>query len=301
MKKIDNFVPRIGKNLLYIPLMIHQLLAIRTKPMIRNLKWLIPVLLITSGLRAQTLEVGVFGGGAYYIGDINPALHFNQLKPSFGAIARYNSGVRWAFRLSLSTAEVTSDDSKVKFDEDRQLGFKTRINDASVVAEFNFLDYFTGSRKDYFTPFIFGGFSVFQFTPKSLDGVSLRPLGTEGQNIGFDGRKKYSNIGFSVPFGVGFKYSITKRLGMAFEWRMHKTFTDYIDDVSTTYYLSGPSINPGSEEQLLSDPAMVHEPFMQRGNRKTNDWFNYTGISLTYKFNLGNRSSCNSFDNNTSR
>lgn len=301
MKKIDIFVPRNAKQYQYISLMTYRHLAIRTNLMMRNLKWIIPMLLITSALRAQTLEVGVFGGGAYYVGDINPALHFNQLQPSFGAVARYNAGTRWAFRLSLTTAEVTADDSKVKFDEDRQLGFKTRINDASVVAEFNFLEYFTGSRKDYFTPFIFGGFSVFQFTPKSLDGVSLRPLGTEGQNIGFDGRKKYSSIGFSVPFGIGFKYSITKRLGMAVEWRMHKTFTDYIDDVSTTYYLSGPLINPANEEQFLSDPAMIHEPYMQRGNRKTNDWFNYTGVSLTYKFNLGNRRSCNTFDNNISR
>jgi hypothetical protein len=269
--------------------------------MIRKLKWLIPMFIAASSLQAQTLEVGLFGGGAYYIGDINPALQFNQTKLSYGALARYNANTRWAFRLSLSSAEVTADDATVKFNEDRQLGFKTRINDASLVAEFNFLDYFTGSRKDYFTPFLFGGVSVFQFTPRSLDGISLRDLGTEGQNIGFDGRKKYSNIGFSVPFGIGFKYSLTKRLGMAVEWRMHKTFTDYIDDVSTTYYLSGSSINPNNNEQVLSDPAMVHEPNMQRGNSKTNDWYSFAGISFTYKFNLGSRNSCNSFDNNNSR
>jgi hypothetical protein len=267
----------------------------------RSIRWMVVFLIFTTALKAQTLEVGIFGGGAYYIGDINPALHFNQTQLSYGGLARYNANTRWAFRLSVSSSEITADDSNVKFNEDRALGFKTRVNDASFVAEFNFLEYFTGSKKDYFTPFIFGGASVFQFTPRSLDGISLRSLGTEGQNVGFDGRKQYSNIGFSVPFGIGFKYSLTKRLGMAVEWRMHKTFTDYFDDVSTTYYLSSNSINPNEPSHVLSDPAMNHEPGMQRGDRKTNDWFNFTVVSFTYKFNLGNRNSCNSFDNSVSQ
>ncbi|MBU1010042.1 MAG: hypothetical protein KKD74_07905 [Bacteroidetes bacterium] len=267
----------------------------------RKLKLLISLLIAVVAVQAQTLEVGLFGGGAYYIGDINPVLHFNQLKPSFGAIARYNSNSRWAFRLCLTSAEVTGDDQKVKFNEDRSLSFNTTINDAALVAEFNFLEYFTGSKKDYFTPFIFGGFSVFQYNPQSLDGVGLRALGTEGQNIGYQGRKQYSKMGFSIPFGFGFKYSLTKRIGMAFEWRMHKTFTDYIDDVSTTYYLESGAIDPGNQGQVLSDPGMNHEPGMQRGDSKTNDWFNYTGLSITYRFNMKSRSTCNTFNNKISQ
>ena len=35
---------------------------------------------------AQTPEIGVFGGGAYYIGDLNPYAHFNQTNYAVGAV-----------------------------------------------------------------------------------------------------------------------------------------------------------------------------------------------------------------------
>ena len=40
---------------------------------------------------------------------------------------------------------------------------------------------------------------------------------------------------FSIPFGIGLKYSMSERLGVTLEWTMHKTFTDYIDDIHGLY------------------------------------------------------------------
>ena len=74
---------------------------------------------------------------------------------------------------------------------------------------------------------------------------------------------------------------------------MRKTFTDYIDDISTTYYFDASRILTPTPEQLLSDPTMSHEPNMQRGDEKNNDWYNYTGITLTYKFDLFQKQVCN--------
>lgn len=250
---------------------------------------------------AQTLEVGLHGGLSYYIGDINPATQFNQATPAFGVLARYSRGMRWSFRAVFTATELTADDATVGSNTTRGLGFKSTVNDLSVVAEFNFFDYFTGSKRDYVTPFIFAGFSGFQFTPRSLDGTQLRPLGTEGQYTNnADGErigpKPYNQFGFSIPFGLGVKYSLGKRVGLTVEWRMHKTFTDYLDDVSTNYYLDGPTINPNIEAQLLSDPTQTHLAGMHRGNKNTNDWFSYAGVSLTYKFNLQKRNNCNDFN-----
>ena len=67
---------------------------------------------------------------------------------------------------------------------------------------------------------------------------------------------------------------------------MHKTFTDYLDDVSTTYYLNGRSIAANNQAGLMSDPTRDHNPGMQRGNEKNNDWYAFFGISFTYKFDL---------------
>lgn len=257
--------------------------------------------LIVSESGAQTLEVGLHGGVSYYIGDINPGKQFNQVTPAYGLIARYNKGTRWSFRASLTATEITGDDGVVGANLSRGLAFKTTINDLSAVAEFHFFDYFTGSKRDYVTPFIFAGISVFHFTPRNLDGTQLRPLGTEGQyandaNGERIGPKPYNQFAFSIPFGAGIKYSLGKRVGFAVEWRMHKTYTDFLDDVSTDYYLDGTAIDPNIEAQLMSDPTRTHLAGMQRGDNNTNDWFSYAGVSLTYKFNLQKRNNCNDFN-----
>ena len=75
-------------------------------------------------------------------------------------------------------------------------------------------------------------------------------------------------------------------------WEMHKTFTDYLDDVSTTYYLNGRSIKPTDHAGIMSDPTLNHDPGMQRGNSKNNDWYAFFGLSITYKFNLLSSKKC---------
>ena len=67
---------------------------------------------------------------------------------------------------------------------------------------------------------------------------------------------------------------------------MRKTFTDYLDDVSTTYY-------PGSATDPYSDPTLSHDAYEQRGDSSNKDWFNFTGITLTYKIDLYNKRHCN--------
>ena len=151
---------------------------------------------------------------------------------------------------------------------------------------------------------VIGGFACaagvsiayFFFDPKA-EGVALRDLGTEGQNVGFNGRSRYLTSQFSLPFGFGFKYSLNKRLGVAVEWGIRKTFTDYVDDVSTTYYLDGEAINPNNVAEIMSDPTMNHKPYEARGNPSTDDWYVFFGATLTYKFKLGRDKSCSDFGN----
>ncbi|MFK5855726.1 MAG: DUF6089 family protein [Bacteroidota bacterium] len=249
--------------------------------------------ILTAGIsNAQTFEVGGFVGTSYYLGELNPGLPYNQTQLAYGGLLRYNVNSRWAVKFSYYRGKVQGSDATGGSVVNRDLSFKSKINDFSLVAEFNFWEYFTGSKKSFFTPFIFGGISYFTFKPESIDGVGLQPIGTEGQNAGFDGRSPYNQYSFAIPFGFGIKYSITERLGLAFEWGMRKTFTDYIDDISTTYYLVGSTINPDNTGQVLSDPTMNHDPNMQRGDDKTNDWYNYTGVTITYKFDLRSKKGC---------
>jgi hypothetical protein len=242
------------------------------------------------GVRGQkSLEVGLTAGTTYYLGDINPYLHFLRPKVAYGALVRLNFSTRWTARLTGIIGKVEGDDNILNYVENRGLRFRTNIFDISAVGEFNFFDYFTGSKKNNWTPYIYGGVGVIIYNPK-VDGTDLRSLGTEGQNVGFNGRSQYGKFAVTVPFGVGFKFSLNRRISATVEWGMRKTLTDYLDDVSTTYYLYGSEIDPASTDQLLSDPTRSHEPYQERGNSGTDDWVGFAGITLTYKINLlGNR------------
>jgi len=250
--------------------------------------------LVPFSVIGQSIEVGLTGGGSYYIGDLNPSKHFLGTDFAFGAVARYNQNTRWAFKFNVLYAKVKGSDQTSGFQPDRGLSFESTVLEAGAHAEFNFLSYFTGSKRNSISPFIFAGLSLIYFNPTS-GGTALRSLGTEGQNVGFDGRKAYSTISAAIPFGIGVKFSLSKRLCLTAEWGMRKTFTDYLDDVSKTYYLDGASINPDDPGQLLSDPTRTHQPYMQRGNSRTKDWFDYSGLTLTYKFNLRKATTCKDY------
>jgi hypothetical protein len=240
---------------------------------------------------AQIMEVGVFGGGSYYLGDVNPSGHFKGTKLAYGILARYNFDTRWAIKLSGYRGTLKGEASQSWFLPNRGLSFETPITDISAVAEFNFLPYFTGSKRNWITPYIYAGIGMFFFSPTS-GGVNLQPLGTEGQQVGYQGRKPYALVGFDVPFGLGAKISLGQRFGLTVFWEMHKAFSDYLDDISTTYYLDGTTIDPNDPAQYYSDPTQTYQPGMQRGNSKNDDWYSFSGITITYKFALDANKKC---------
>lgn len=255
---------------------------------------LLLVIFTGANIYAQSFEPGIVGGGMYYLGDINSKSHFNQMKSAVGVIGRYNLDDRWALRFNLLFGSVTGDDDFVLEVPDRNLQFESSIMEVSAVAEFNFWPYQTGTEHN-FSPYIFGGISAFFFEPMGIDPisgneVSLNEFGTEGQLLD---TTLYSKNAFSIPFGIGIKYSLTNRIGLSVEWGLRKTFTDYLDDISTNYYLDAPS-EPNTAAVLLSDPLKSHYAGMQRGNPETKDWYAFFGVSMTYKFNL-NSGSCAEF------
>jgi hypothetical protein len=243
-------------------------------------------------VKGQTnLEAGLFIGDAYYLGDLNPDVHFRMAQLAYGAIVRYNIDERWSVKFGLTRGKVKGNSEKSNFLPGRNLQFESPITDFSLMGEFNFFPYFTGSRWNWITPYLYAGIGGFFFQPTS-GGVKLQPLGTEGQNVGFDGRKPYKTFAVNIPFGLGVKVSIGKKIGLTAFWEMHKTFTDYIDDVSSTYYLNGPAINPNDQGGILSDPTRNHTAGMQRGNPKSYDWYSFSGVTVTYKFALKGSRRC---------
>lgn len=251
-------------------------------------------LMVTSSLLSQTKkrnfrqhEVGIMIGGSYYIGDLNPRKQFNLTQPAGGVFYRFTPNYRYAFRGGFNYGNIMGDDSQSE-DADqiqRNLNFKSRIIEFHAIAEFNFLEYRISNDKYKFTTFLFLGLDVFNFKPRAQMGnfwIDLQPLRTEGQSKGY----KLTQV--AIPFGLGVKMNVTKKVGIGIEWGPRKTFTDYLDDVSGTY--PDPFASPFSSINgvKLSDRSKnagsnVNE---QRGNPRTKDWYFFFGLTLNFKLNF---------------
>jgi len=255
---------------------------------------LVAFLITTSTLLSQTKkrnfrqhEVGIFIGGAYYLGDLNPKRQFALTQPAAGAFYRFTPNYRYAFRGGINWGNVMGDDSQSD-DADqlqRNLNFKSRIIEFNVIAEFNFLEYRISNDKYKFTSYLFLGIDVFTFKPRGQVGnkwIDLQPLKTEGQS------KSYNLTQVSIPFGIGAKMNVSKQVGIGLEWGPRKTFTDYLDDVSGTY--PDPATAPlnsatavNMSDRSKNAGSNINE---QRGNPKTKDWYFFFGITLNVKLNM---------------
>ena len=121
---------------------------------------------------SQTAEVGFFGGLSYYLGDLNPGIHFLGSRPAYGALARVNLDTRWTVKGNFYKGRIKGDDFKGNGNDQRGLNFESKLTDISVTMEFSFFDYSTGSRKNTMTPYIFGGIGMEIFNPTS-GGVNM--------------------------------------------------------------------------------------------------------------------------------
>lgn len=269
---------------------------------------------LTSEAQLHNWEFGFDLGGTNYVGDINSAFNsndanamWNQFEQSFdfyntnfrfGILARYNFTPRWAVTAALNFTSIEGDDKH--YSNPRNLNFYSPLRELSVVCEFNFLDYQTGSRRHRITPYIFAGLAGFHFNPKTdivnpitqeLETVELQPLNTEGQGKeGYD--KAYSHYGLSIPFGLGVKFSISSYICISAQWGFRKTFTDYLDDISKTYVGYDEMVSWGGElsaaasdrtHELEGYEGYYHQAKLSRGNSSTKDWYNFFGITITTK------------------
>ena len=100
---------------------------------------------------------------------------------------------------------------------------------------------------------------------------------------------EYYPVTMSIPFGFGCKFSLSPHLGATFEWRMHWTMTDYLDDIHGVY----PDQHFVSYGYDFTDPSGNFHEGQQRGNSQSNDWFGSLNLSLTWKFEIPKKTPCN--------
>lgn len=251
----------------------------------------------------KSVDIGVFLGGSYYIGDLNPTRHFDQFtKPGGGIVCRYNFNPRLAARANFLLGKIEAHDefSSSPGQQQRNLSFQSSITEVSAQLEFNFLNYEIGDEKAKFSPYIFGGLGGFLFDPQGQyydEWISLQSLSTEGQGLPGGPGKPYKLFQVTLPFGVGVKLNVAKNMSLGLEWGMRKTFTDYLDDVSTRYYdpvkleqYKG-TLAVAMADQSKGNDAGYSNVGRQRGNPTTKDWYSFAGAVLTIRLK-GKREEC---------
>ena len=245
---------------------------------------------------AQSSEIGGLIGVSYYNGELNPRTQFAGSQFGGGVFYRYNFNPRWAFKVSAMFGRLKASDEKTNDNNPRNLTFESPITEFSVQGELNFVELYSIKSRDNLTAYIFGGIGMFSFNPRAqYEGAwyDLQLIGTEGQ--GFYGKDRYNLQSVCLPFGIGIKYTFATHFTVGFEWGFRKTFTDYIDDVSTTYIYGDdfPEITAA-----LADPSeMEHTAGSARGDSSNNDWYSFAGITLSVKLFERKDNTCIAYPN----
>lgn len=299
--------------------------------------------LIFYGDRAR-VEVGINVGPSFFLGDLGghsgkgkrfvKDLNLPLTRIMTGIFATYYPNNWFGVRAAAQYGKISGEDNIINtngndelYRKQRNLDFRSNIAEVYMAAEVFPLMLLNKNNPDYaprISPYVVLGVGYFHFNPQgSLTDANgkktwyfLRPLHTEGEGFPeYPHRKMYSLSQINIPMGVGLKYFISDRVNISMEILLRKSFTDYIDDVSTTY------INPDLFNKYLSphDAAIARQisdkvfaivnpglsrnsPGTQRGNPHQNDSYFTTFLKLgfrlgpifesTYDKNVASRMKC---------
>lgn len=295
------------------------------------------------GNKKVKIEAGVNFGPTFFLGDLGGRrgigttfvkdLNLQLTKIMKGAFISIHPNEWFGFRVAAQYTYVEGNDKLIKnmggwelYRKQRNLDFKSNIFEAYAAAEIYplmLLNIFNEDYKPRYRPYGFIGIGMFTFNPKgsitdangNVTWHELHPLHTEGQGFAeYPSRKPYSLTQINMPMGGGIKYMASDRLNVAFELLYRKTFTDYIDDLSTDY------ISPDLFDKYLNAAdaviaRQIHDKAftsyvpgssrfvadVQRGNVKQNDAYFSFVLKLGIVLGDSNKSSFERNVANTTR
>ncbi|KAB1069731.1 hypothetical protein F6U93_02640 [Tamlana haliotis] len=219
----------------------------------RHLTLLIISILSIQFSQAQIHEIGGFAGGSNLIGDVGSTEYIAPNAPALGLLYRWNRSSRYSWRATIIYSDLKAYDSKSEDPRriQRDYDFDSNLLEISGGMEFTFLDFDLHSGKKIWTPFLYTGISAVHYDNYYfLNGRQA----SEGE----------SSWAFGIPMTIGVKARIIGNFVVGAEVGARYTFTDEIDG-------SMPSSDSIKEQY-------------QFGNINNNDWYMFTGLTLTYTF-----------------
>ncbi|WP_165958072.1 DUF6089 family protein [Segetibacter sp. 3557_3] len=251
-------------------------------------------------VKAQRTHINIFAGAANYQGELlfgvqsSKRFTLSQAKFAAGLGVEYELSNHLSLKGAITLGKIGADDKRSAIDPSRNLNFTSSITDAFAGVQY----YITDPMEHLVNPYVFAGLTVFRFNPYTSDSISkkifLQPLSTEGQGF-VSGREPYKLTQLALPFGGGLKFSLTDDLRIGFEVGFRKTFTDYLDDVSTTYVdedllranRGQRAVDLAFRGDELKTGATYPAAGTERGIARFKDWYYFTGISASVRLSSG--------------
>lgn len=176
------------------------------------------------------------GEGRPFIRDLQP----QETRTTVGVYALNRMDRRWGVRYGLQYVGIAGDDIHTNAGprRARNLHFRNNLIEASVRSE-GYLHLNQAFQSGFNIPVFYGfiGLAGFYSNPQAREintalnvvGVwhNLRPETTEGV--------RYSPLGVAIPWGIGAQWRLQDGWQLGAEFCYRFTFTDYLDDISTTY------------------------------------------------------------------
>ena len=264
------------------------------RPLSIRILFLSLIILLSAGQSsAQTYQVGLLAGGANYQGELQENyINFDGISAAVGVSGFYSPHPRLNLSAEFIRGTLTGSDAVPGArNAARNLQFVTRLLELSLQARINLII----SDEALVIPYLTGGGSGFYinpFTPGEGGRVYLFPLGTEGQGLReYPDRKMNRNINAALLGGGGMELRLTEKLNLDLEVALRKTFTDYVDDVSTTYP-DGKALldarGPVAVRYSYRGNAAEIPAGTQRGNPGTDDWYHVIAFRLRYTLSTNN-------------
>lgn len=166
-------------------------------------------LFISFGASAQKMEVGGGLGGMLYKGDVSTHLNPRFYRPAGSLFFRYNATRSFSMRAGAAIGSFQAEDrfSNDPLQQARDFSFRSTTSELTVDLEYNFLNYKATPKAKNWTPYVFAGLGLFNYTNHVVK--------SRGQ--------------LNFPLGVGFKYEIKRPWSVGLEFGTRFTTNDYLD------------------------------------------------------------------------
>ena len=188
-------------------------------------------------------EVGLGGGGNFYMGDANDRLYRNTNGVA-SVVARYNVNPRFSLKSGFSAAGISGSSANafgvLPGDE---IIFSRTVYDFGLQIEWGFCAYgmtnWSGSHR-------------------------VAPYGLLGMGMTFAPKPAQNDFAANFPVGLGVRYKLSERVNIGLEWSMRFTTTDRLDVASET-------------------PTSLENPFLIKGKGiKNKDSYSFTMLYVTF-------------------